>query len=180
MHKSTRDNFIVSSVSPGIACLFTRDSLPEPTLSSELPLELLLLLSFLVVETVVTVDAWTSSLDFSDINPSQYYQRSIWEKITTDLHSHASTHVSGSQTGKSRSMGKIIIIRHGNRLDFLDPYWINGPNLLTKDSKNSPLSECGVLQAKEVASFISANYEKGNIKVCDQLHFLRFLSLVFI
>jgi hypothetical protein len=62
-------------------------------------------------------------------------------------------------------MGKIIIIRHGNRLDFLDPYWMNRMNLPTKDSKNSPLSDCGILQSKEVATFISTNYEKCNIKV---------------
>jgi broad specificity phosphatase PhoE len=63
-------------------------------------------------------------------------------------------------------MGKILIIRHGNRLDFLDPCWQNRTNLPTKDSKNSPLSECGLEQAKEVAAFISTNYQKNNFKVC--------------
>jgi len=55
-------------------------------------------------------------------------------------------------------MGKIIVIRHGNRLDFLDKNWLEKhPEQLEKT--NSPLSDCGIQQAVEVASYISKHYD---------------------
>jgi broad specificity phosphatase PhoE len=62
-------------------------------------------------------------------------------------------------------MGKIIVIRHGNRLDFKDPLWMtrSDPSLPTRNETNSPLSECGIQQAEDVAQYISTNY--SNVKV---------------
>lgn len=62
-------------------------------------------------------------------------------------------------------MGKIIIIRHGNRLDFYDPLWTNrlDENLLTKEITNSPLSECGIKQSHALAEYLTSNFP--NVKV---------------
>jgi broad specificity phosphatase PhoE len=73
-------------------------------------------------------------------------------------------------------MGRIIIIRHGNRLDFIDPLWTHrlDLNLLTKDTTNSPLSECGLKQAQDLAQHLSSNFP--NIKYIFSSPYLRTLQ----
>jgi len=73
-------------------------------------------------------------------------------------------------------MGKIIIIRHGNRLDFIDPLWTNRLDLelLSKNTTNSPLSECGVKQAQDLAHYISSNF--NNVKYIFSSPYLRTLQ----
>jgi len=72
-------------------------------------------------------------------------------------------------------MGRIIIIRHGNRLDFIDPLWANSGDqtLLTCNTTNSPLSVCGFKQSEEVAAYIS---EKYHVKYIYSSPYLRALQ----
>lgn len=73
-------------------------------------------------------------------------------------------------------MGKIIIIRHGNRLDFLDPEWIQnlGEIAWTRDVTNSPLSECGIQQSMELANHLSVHFP--NIRYVFSSPYLRTLQ----
>jgi broad specificity phosphatase PhoE len=73
-------------------------------------------------------------------------------------------------------MGKVIIIRHGNRLDFIDPLWTHrlDLNLLTKDTANSPLSPCGEKQAQDLSQYISTNFP--NVKYVFSSPYLRTLQ----